>query len=71
VVYCVEEAAGQPPLAGIAVTKTTRVSAEPRPGLTVLRLEGAAAAPVTAIPYFAWNNHGLAPMAVWLPRAAP
>lgn len=24
-----------------------------------------------AIPYFAWNNRGLAPMTVWLPRAAP
>jgi DUF1680 family protein len=24
---------------------------------------------LTAIPYYAWNNRGLAPMAVWLPRA--
>ncbi|HWA09577.1 MAG TPA: glycoside hydrolase family 127 protein [Opitutaceae bacterium] len=50
-------------------------------GVTVLEIDGArlsgpgdsAAAvsrPValTAIPYFAWNNQGLAPMAVWLPR---
>jgi hypothetical protein len=29
---------------------------------TVLEVDGA-----TAIPYFAWNNRGLAPMKVWLP----
>ena len=26
--------------------------------------------PVTAIPYFSWDNRGLAPMAVWLKAGA-
>jgi DUF1680 family protein len=35
--------------------------------VTVLRLNGTSApGPITAIPYFAWDNRGLAPMAVWL-----
>ena len=54
--------------------------AEARPGLlggvTALTIEGAEkdgrnVGPVTAIPYFAWDNRGLAPMAVWLREEAP
>jgi DUF1680 family protein len=36
-------------------------------GVTVLEIRDGANA-TTAIPYFAWNNRGLAPMAVWLRR---
>jgi DUF1680 family protein len=51
-------------------------------GVTVLAIDGVQlsgsgevgaetthAVTLTAIPYFAWNNRGLAPMAVWLRRA--
>jgi DUF1680 family protein len=78
VVYCVEEVNAKTPLAGLVVPATVKISAGFRPeflgGLTVLTLEGvrsAADSSVTleAIPYFAWNNRGLAPMTVWLPRA--
>jgi uncharacterized protein len=47
-------------------------------GVTVLEITGAArwtadgekAATLTAIPYADWNNRGLSPMRVWLPREA-
>jgi DUF1680 family protein len=32
-------------------------------------LPAARAVSLTAIPYFAWQNRGASPMAVWLPRA--
>ena len=35
-------------------------------GITALRVAPPGAAPFDAIPYFAWNNRGLGPMAVWL-----
>ena len=64
VVYCFEPA-DQPIPAGVAAN--AEISAEARPdllgGVTVLKIDGA-----TAIPYFAWNNRGLAPMRVWLPE---
>jgi DUF1680 family protein len=76
-VYCVEDVdwAGSP--AELSVPQTAKLAAESRPhllgGLTVLTIEGAESGgktvpPLTAIPYFAWNNRGLAPMAVWLKR---
>jgi DUF1680 family protein len=35
--------------------------------VTVLSINGSSEPePITAIPYFAWNNRGLQPMAVWL-----
>jgi uncharacterized protein len=52
------------------------VETEHRPdqlgGVTVVRLTGRsgrarAPVPITAIPYFAWANRGIAPMRVWLP----
>jgi hypothetical protein len=50
------------------------IATEDRPallgGVTVLVIKGAAGAPLTVIPYFAWNNRGLAPMTVWLPETA-
>ncbi len=80
VVYCVEEIDAKTPLAGLAVPATAKISAGFRPellgGVTVLTLDGvestgAGRLTLEAIPYFAWNNRGLAPMTVWFPRALP
>ena len=63
VVYCFEQP-DQPIPA--AVSSSSKVTAKTRPdllgGVTVLEVDGA-----TAIPYYAWNNRGLAPMTVWVP----
>ncbi len=63
VVYCFEQP-DQPIPAAVAAT--AKVTARARPdllgGVTVLEVDGA-----TAIPYYAWNNRGLAPMTVWVP----
>ena len=37
-------------------------------GITVLEVADDRAGSFTAIPYYAWNNRGLAPMAVWIKR---
>lgn len=63
VVYCFE----QPDQAIPAVISANpAIAIETRPellgGVTVLEVDG-----VTAIPYYAWNNRGLAPMTVWMP----
>ena len=67
VVYCVEDPARKTVPADLTVAAGTAMVARARPdllgGLTTLEWAG-----VTAIPYFAWNNRGLAPMAVWLKR---
>lgn len=76
VVYCVEDPGGRLGLASLALPDG-RVRAEPRwrPGLlggvTTIELRGAESAgrpepPVEAVPYFAWDNRGLAPMEVWM-----
>ena len=63
VVYCFEQSDQPIP---VAVPAAAKISVKAKPGLlgglTVLEIDGA-----TAIPYFAWNNRGLAPMKVWLP----
>jgi len=63
VVYCFEQP--DQPIPAI-VSATAKLTAKPRPdllgGVTVLEVDGA-----TAIPYYAWNNRGLAPMTVWVP----
>lgn len=63
VVYCFEQP-DQPIPA--TVSASAKVTAQARPellgGVTVLEVDGA-----TAIPYYAWNNRGLAPMTVWVP----
>lgn len=63
VVYCFEPA-DQPIPATVA--RAPKIAARVRPellgGVTVLDIDGA-----IAVPYFAWNNRGLAPMAVWRP----
>jgi len=78
VVYCVEDVDWAKTLDALTIPANAQLNAESRPrllgGLTVLTIDGAqaagAAAPrITALPYFAWNNRGLAPMAVWLKRA--
>ncbi len=70
VVYCVEEI-GQK-IAPDSLALPLNVSTKPQPallgGIITLEIKGAAGAPLQAIPYFAWNNRGLAPMAVWLPE---
>ena len=75
VVYCVEETGRKTPPAEW-VAPVAGVLAVMHPdllgGVTVLTNAGAkdgGEAAFTAIPYFAWNNRGLAPMAVWLKRA--
>jgi len=64
VAYCFEPV--DQPIPAVAPS-ATGIKAEPRSGplgdVWVLK-SGAA----TAIPYFAWNNRGLAPMTVWLPQ---
>jgi uncharacterized protein len=63
-VYCFEQVDQPIPL---VVSPSAKISAQARPdllgGVTVLEVDGA-----TAIPYYAWNNRGLAPMTVWVPR---
>jgi len=80
IVYCVEGADAPTSLANLAVPAGASWTAVFEPGLlggvTTLQLAGVRAAgqpgplAVRAIPYFAWNNRGLGPMTVWLPRAA-
>ncbi|HEX2851953.1 MAG TPA: glycoside hydrolase family 127 protein [Opitutaceae bacterium] len=78
VVYCVEDVDWAKSLDQLSVPASASVAPEERAqllgGLTVLTIDGAkagetAAPRITAIPYYAWNNRGLAPMTVWLRRA--
>ena len=73
VVYCVEAENHTFVPEDVAVSSDATVVAEARPdllgGVTVLKIDrDDRAGPITAIPYYAWNNRGLAPMAVWLKR---
>lgn len=63
-------------LGGVTVLEIAgaRLAATPASGSTATTGATVTAAPsksvtLTAIPYYAWNNRGLAPMAVWLSRA--
>ncbi len=62
VVYCFEQA--DQPLPE-AIADNAKITAVARPdfleSITVLKVDG-----LTAVPYFAWNNRGLAPMKVWV-----
>ena len=71
VVYCVEEIDQKitPDALAAPFKIMTGAGAGTFKGVTVLALKGATGAMLTAVPYFAWNNCGLAPMAVWLPVA--
>lgn len=70
-VYCLEEADVGDPEA-VAVGPGLALSAAHEPGflggVTVLRQQGG---PLTAIPYYAWNNRRPGRMAVWLREAVP
>jgi hypothetical protein len=70
VVYCVEEIDQQitPGSLAAPLAITTRWQPALLGGVTVLDITGHATRPLLAIPYFAWNNRGLAPMTVWLPQ---
>ena len=75
IVYCVEAVNREYVPEDLSVSPQARVATEFRPellgGVTVLQIDGGAGrGPITAIPYYSWNNRGLAPMAVWLRRAA-
>lgn len=67
VVYCVEDPARKTVPADLVVPASVKMMARARPellgGITTLEWDG-----TTAIPYFAWNNRGLATMSVWLKR---
>jgi DUF1680 family protein len=78
IVYCVEDVDRALSLDQLVLPPTAEIKAESRPalleGVDVLTVAGAQSAgkplpAVTMIPYFAWNNRGLAPMAVWLNTA--
>jgi DUF1680 family protein len=63
VVYCFEQVDQPIPEAVSATTRITpRIDPALLGGVTVLEVDGA-----RAIPYYAWNNRGLHPMAVWRP----
>ncbi|HWA84827.1 MAG TPA: beta-L-arabinofuranosidase domain-containing protein, partial [Opitutus sp.] len=73
VVYCVEALDGKFAPDELTFSREAKVTAEPRPklleGVTALEIRDGDKT-IEAIPYFAWDNRGLAPMAVWLKRAA-
>lgn len=77
VVYCVEDVAHGPVAPdALVVDDRVPVKAAYRPnllgGVTALDLTLASDhRQVTAIPYYSWDNRGLAPMAVWLHREKP
>jgi DUF1680 family protein len=71
IVYCVEDPDRTLQPDELAVTARAILDVRVRPDLlggvtTVVIRDGTRT--TTAIPYFAWNNRGLAPMAVWLRR---
>jgi DUF1680 family protein len=73
IVYCVESTDHAFVPENTVVPESSGIQPESRPdllgGVTVLQIDrGAGLPPLTAIPYYAWNNRGLAPMAVWLKR---
>ena len=78
VVYCVENLENNATLEDLEVPASASVVPNIRKdllgGVTVLGIEGARLPPsdaplkLTAIPYYSWNNRGLAPMTVWVQR---
>jgi DUF1680 family protein len=69
-VYCVEGMDASTPLADLCLAPETRISVLERPellgGIVALRVETPGLAAFECVPYFAWNNRGLAPMTVWM-----
>jgi DUF1680 family protein len=69
VVYCVEDI-GQvikPDSLAAPLEISTRWEPALLGGVVDLDIKGKDASPLVAIPYFAWDNRGLAAMTVWLP----
>ena len=70
VVYCFE-AVGQkitPAAVGSSFSVFTMPESLLQTDIIRLDFESSNGAKMTAIPYFAWNNRGLAPMTVWVPE---
>lgn len=69
-VYCVEEVDQK--IDAITLKSPLKVSTKAKPallgGVTELEIKDGAGTNLTAIPYYAWNNRGLAPMAVWMKK---
>ncbi|HWA26445.1 MAG TPA: glycoside hydrolase family 127 protein [Lacunisphaera sp.] len=70
VVYCFEDVDQQ--VADARLTAPFSVATAEKPellgGITELEITTKAGLALTAVPYYAWNNRGLAPMRVWLPE---
>jgi DUF1680 family protein len=81
ILYCFEDTQHEVALDGVTVTAATKVSEKVQSdllgGVVTLVLDDVTKTPVdktavatkgqiTAIPYYSWNNRGLAPMEVWL-----
>jgi len=72
ILYCVEGLDSATAPSAITLSPAAQVSAQAEPGLlggvtTLTVTDGPEK--FTAIPYYAWDNRGLAPMAVWFQRA--
>jgi len=69
-VYCFEDVDQQVGTATVVAPFTVSTVEKPGVlgGVTELSLQSQTGTPLTAIPYYAWNNRGLAPMKVWLPE---
>lgn len=69
VVYCFEGQDQQ--VGGVTLVEPVQATeSTSAPGGPVeLKISTRPGVSLTAIPYYAWNNHGLAPMRVWLPLA--
>jgi hypothetical protein len=73
IVFCAE-AINQPlPTAPLAPPISTTGMSKPDVfhGAVTLQVKAANQPAFTAIPYYTWNNRGLAPMEVWFPTIAP
>lgn len=72
VVYCVEGQDSPVAPGDLTLSPRAEVTAVAQAGLlggvTTLAVRDGPATAFTAVPYYAWNNRGLAPMAVWLKR---
>ena len=70
VVYCFEGA--DQALDGLTLAAPIHASTRREPellgGVTALKIEAAGGVTLTGIPYYAWDNRGLTPMAVWMPE---
>jgi hypothetical protein len=73
VVYCVEGQIGEAMPVDLTAPPVDRIKTVERKDLldgVVVLTTGEPEPAYTAIPYFAWDNRGLAPMAVWLKRGS-